>query len=129
MLEPTTDEIERRDAVLGAILTHVREDKAIHLPDFDPSTSIAADSALLTVGAEPNDFCGTAGPFRFQFEGEEDLLHLIVTRIDGGAISPEEGQAVCGFALPGVPHGLVWFRPGEMSQHFYVGHDVLLEGR
>ena len=96
------------------------------LPDFDPETGTASESALLTVGAEPNPYCGTLGPFRYQFEGEEDLLHLIVTRCDGEPLTPEEGQTVAGFVLEGVPPGLVWFRPGDRSQHFFVGHDELL---
>jgi hypothetical protein len=25
-----------------------------------------------------------------------------------------------------VPSALVWLKPGEFSQHFYVGHDELL---
>jgi hypothetical protein len=126
MQQPNSEESVRRDEVMCAIRRHVREDRAVKLPAFDPSTSIAAESALLTVGAEPNPFSGTLGEFRYQFEGEEDLLHLIVTRVSGGALSPEEGQAVAGFVLDGVPPGLVWFRPGDRSQHFYVGHDELL---
>jgi hypothetical protein len=75
---------------------------------------------------EPNPYSGTCGPFRYQFEGEEDLLHLIVTRHDGEPISPREGQEVASFVLEGLPTAMIWLRPGEYSQHFYFGHDELL---
>jgi len=28
--------------------------------------------------------------------------------------------------LKGVPPALIWLKPGEMSVHFYVGHDDLI---
>jgi hypothetical protein len=77
------------------------------------------------VGAEENAFCGNVGPYRYQFEGEEDLLHLIVTRQDKDRLTVEEAQEVAGFLMPGIPAGLVWLKPGEFSQHFWVGHDEL----
>lgn len=80
----------------------------------------------LPAGGEGGPFSGTVGPYRYQFEGEEDLLHLIVTRIDGCPLSAEEGQNVVAFLLPGMPPGLVWIRPGEFSQHFFCGHDDLV---
>lgn len=64
--------------------------------------------------------------YRYQFEGEEDLLHLIVTRIDSGKITPAEGQQVVSFLLPNLPTALLWLKPGEYTQHFYCGHDELL---
>jgi hypothetical protein len=66
------------------------------------------------------------GDFRYQFEGEEDLLHLFVTRLDGSPIDSADGLAVAQFLMPTVPPALVWHKPGEFSQHFYVGHDDLL---
>jgi len=126
MLTPTREETARRDEVMRGILEDIRADNPVRLPDFDPATSIPAESALLTVGAEPNRYSGTIGLYRYQFEGEEDLLHLIVTRTSRDPLTAEEGQAVAGFVLAGVPQGLVWFRPGELSQHFYLGHDELL---
>jgi hypothetical protein len=100
----------------------------IKLPPFDPAIDRPSDRfALLSVGLEDNIFGGTVGPFRYQFEGEEDLLHLIVTRLDSEALSPSEGQAVASFLMPGVSPALIWLRPGEFSQHFYVGHDELVK--
>jgi hypothetical protein len=99
----------------------------IKLPDFDPTVSRGSgDFALTTVGIEPNDFGGRVGPYRYQFEGEEDLLHLIVTRLDGEPLSVEEGRDVAGFLLPEVEPGLLWLRPGQASQHFYLAHDELV---
>ncbi len=110
------------------ILEHVREGKTIKLPKFDPQLSRASEKfALITVGPESDEFSGQVGPYRYQFEGEEDLLHLIVTRVDEGEISAREGQSIAGFVLRGVPPSLIWLRPGEYSQHFYFGHDELLK--
>jgi len=127
MISPTAEEIARRVEVMARILEYVRDDRTIKLPAFDPTLSRPSDRfALLSVGLEPNDFSGSAGPFRYQFEGEEDLLHLIVTGREGQPISAEEGQAVAGFVLRGLPPALIWLRPGEYSQHFYFGHDDLI---
>jgi hypothetical protein len=127
LLEASEAERDRRAAVMGAILEHTRANRTIKLPPFDPSVSEASpEFALQSVGIEPNPFGGTVGRYRYQFEGEEDLLHLIVTRIDGGALGPEEGQAVAAFLFQGVPPALIWLKPGEVSQHFYVGHDDLM---
>ena len=104
----------------------IRNDVTIKLPNFDKNLSKSSpENALLTVGLEPNLFGGTVGPYRYQFEGEEDLLHLIVTRIDIGEISVEEAQDVAEFLLSPVAPALIWLKPGERSQHFYVGHDEL----
>lgn len=126
-LIPSPDEISRRDEVLQIVLTHVREDRRILLPPFDPNLSRPSDQfALQSVGLEPNEFGGTVGEFRYQFEGEEDLLHLIVTRISGSPLTPIEAQEVAAFLLPELPQALMWLKPGEFTQHFYFGHDELL---
>lgn len=99
----------------------------IKLPEFDATRERSDDRfALLNVGLEDNPFCGTLGEFRYQLEGEEDLLHLIVTALESGAeVRPDDARRVASFVLSGVPPALMWFRPGELSGHFYVGHDVL----
>lgn len=117
---PTEAEIKRRDAVMAEIVRCIEGGIRISLPAFDPATPSQA------IGAEDNPFCGTYGEYRYQFEGEEDLLHLIVTRLDGQTLSVEEAQTVARFLMPHVPPGLIWLRPGERSQHFWVGHDELL---
>jgi len=111
------------------VLECIRADRTIKLPQFDPTLSRPSDQfALQSIGLEKNDFGGHLGDYRYQFEGEEDLLHLMVTRADGVSVSTPEGQRVCGFVLNGVPPALIWLKPGEFSQHFYVGHDELLNG-
>ena len=128
MITPTSAECERRDQVVAALVQFVRDDRRIFLPPFDPSISRPSDQfALQSVGLEPNEFGGSVGDFRYQFEGEEDLLHLIVTRSDGNALTPEVGQRVASFILPELPPSLMWLKPGEFTQHFYFGHDELLK--
>lgn len=127
-LTPTEQEIHRRNEVINRLLDHIREDVRIKLPDFDPSKERPSDLyALINVGIEPNQFSGTIGRFRYQFEGEEDLLHLIVTSQDDAGLSTAEGHEVGSFVLQGVPTALIWLRPGSLSQHFYVGHDELIK--
>ncbi len=124
----TEHDAARRDSVMRRVLDYVREGRRVELPPFDPSLSRPTDQfALLSVGLEPNDFSGTAGSFRYQLEGEEDLLHLIVTHADGLPVPVEGGQEVASFLLRGLPTALIWLRPGQMSQHFYFGHDELLK--
>lgn len=127
-LFPTNEEATQRDQVIDQVLSYVREDRRINLPEFDPTISRPSDQfALQSVGLEPNGFGGTIGEFRYQFEGEEDLLHIIVTRTDGASLTPQEGQAVTTFLLPNLPPALMWLKPGEFTQHFYFGHDELLK--
>ena len=108
------------------ILDYISRNQTIRLPDFDPTLSRPSDKfALVSVGLEENAFSGSLGDYRYQFEGEEDLLHLIVTRANQGELTVQEGQWVAGFVLRGVPPALIWLKPGEFSQHFYFGHDEL----
>ena len=127
LISPSTEEGARRRDVMALILECVRENRTIKLPAFDPTLSRPSDRfALLSIGLEANEFSGSAGPYRYQFEGEEDLLHLIVTHREGLPVSTEQGQAVASFVLRGLPMALIWLRPGEYSQHFYFGHDDLI---
>ncbi len=126
-LEPTASELSRRDAVMTAILAAIRENRTIKLPPFDASLSRPSDQvALQSIGLEPNAFSGTVGPFRYQFEGEEDLLHVIVVPQDSGPIRPEDARLVVEFLMPKLSPALIWLKPGEFTQHFYFGHDELL---
>lgn len=123
----TQNELERRNQVVGMVLQFVGENRRIFLPPFDRAISRPSDQfALQSVGLEPNEFGSTVGPFRYQFEGEEDLLHLIVSRVDGKSLTPRDGQEVVHFLLPDFPTSLMWLKPGEFTQHFYFGHDELL---
>jgi hypothetical protein len=126
-IDPTPAEVAQRCQVVETLLDYIREDRRILLPQFDPTSAVPSDQfALQSVGIEANAFGGTVGEFRYQFEGEEDLLHLFITRIDGGRLSPEDAQPVVTFLLPTLPQALLWLKPGEFSQHFYFGHDELL---
>lgn len=127
-IAPTEAEIAQRNRVMSKILDCIRSETRIKLPDFDPNRERPSDQfALINVGLEPNDFGGVLGSFRFQFEGEEDLLHLIITAVGGGPVTTAEAHEVASVVLEGVPPALIWLRPGELSQHFYVGHDELLK--
>jgi len=126
-MHPNPDEKARRDEIIGRVLEYIRADRTIKLPPFDAKLARPDDRyALISVGLEPNDFSGTLGVYRYQFEGEEDLLHLIVTADAGSKITPEEGQSVAGYVLEGLSPAMIWLKPGEYSQHFYFGHDELL---
>ena len=48
-------------------------------------------------------------------------------RLSARPLQPTEAQQVAGFLLEGVPPALIWLKPGEFTQHFYVGHDELIE--
>lgn len=125
--QPTPDEQAFRDDLARRLLTAIQGGETIYLPAFDRERSVASDEqALVTVGVEPNPWGGTVAAFRYQLEGEEDLLHLFVVRQDGSALTPEQAQLVAGFVWAGVPAALIWLKPGRLTQHFYVGHDDLV---
>lgn len=67
------------------------------------------------------------GDFRVQFEGEDDLLHLSITRVDGGRVAHEEAQRVADLFFHAVPKGLIQCRPAEHSVHYYIGHDLFVD--
>ena len=126
-LAPTEAEYAQRNAVMAKILECTRTETRIKLPVFDPSRERPSDQfALINVGLEPNEFGGVLGDYRYQFEGEEDLLHLMITSVSSAPVTTAEAHQVASIVLHGVPSALVWLKPGEYSQHFYVGHDELL---
>ncbi|MBS1715247.1 MAG: hypothetical protein JST30_13015 [Armatimonadetes bacterium] len=124
-MAPGLEEVEMRSSVLEAVLQDVRNGRVIRLPD-PVIDGTASATALHLVGSEPNPYGGMYGPYRYQFEGEDDLLHLFVARSDGDELTPEEGRTVAAWVLETVPPGLVWFKPGRFTQHFYLGHDDLV---
>lgn len=127
-VNPDQGEISRRQSVIKSILEATAENRTIKLPPFDPQLSQPSPTvASVTVGLEPNPYGGIVGELRYQFEGEEDLLHLIVTRLDGNPIAVESARELAAFLFEGVPPALVWLKPGEYSQHFYLGHDDLAQ--
>ncbi len=127
MVKPTSEEIAQRDSIFSRVIEAIKSEVTIKLPPFDSVFSKSSESALLSIVNEPNPFCGFIGEFAYQFEGEEDLLHVFVVRTDGMEISVEDAQWVVAFALPNVPAAFFFVKPGAFSQHFYIGHDFLLE--
>lgn len=69
----------------------------------------------------------TLGEYRVQFEGEDDLLHLSITRVDGGRVSHQEAQALADLFFHDVPKGLVQCHPAEYSVHYYIAHDLFAD--
>ena len=126
-LQLSEAESEMRKRILTRVMDCIHSGTTIKLPPFDESIDRPSDQfALQSVGLEPNEFGGRIGNYRYQFEGEEDLLHLFVCKIDGTELEVSEAQAVCGALLDGVAPALIWLKPGTFSQHFYVGHDELI---
>jgi hypothetical protein len=126
-IEPTEAELLQRDRIICEVLLAIRENRVIKLPEFD-RLAVRNESlfALGAIGESPSPYSGAVGPFRYHFEGEEDLLHLFVIRKDGTSISVEEAQQVASLLYEKVPKALIWLKPGKFSQHFYIGHDELL---
>lgn len=71
-------------------------------------------------------YSAVLGHFRVLFEGEDDLLHLSITRVDGNKISHDDAQRIANLFFQGVPKGLIYARPAEYSVHYYVAHDLLV---
>lgn len=108
-MAPTPAENSQRAQILGAVRQAIVDD--IRIP--------------MVVGSGP--FRGCVGEFTYQFEGEDDLLHLFVERATQEPLSPGEAQDVVSWLLPEFPSSLIWVKPGVHSQHFYLGHDELLK--
>ena len=125
--QPTEQESKRKQLVLGKILEHIESSTTIRLPDFSPDRpSESKDLAMFAVAMEPNEFNGSRGEFQYQFEGEDDLLHLMVLKKNGEAFPPETAQIIAAWLFEGIPPALIWIKPGVRSHHFYVGHDELI---
>lgn len=123
--EFTDSEAFQRKEVLTRILDFIERGERILLPDWDGSPQPLSNYALLNVGREENEFGGKVGPWRYQFEGEDDLLHLMICRLDQAPLPADESRALVSWLLKGVPVGLYWVRHATHSHHFYVGHDIL----
>jgi hypothetical protein len=122
-LKPTEVERARRDEVMDHTLRSIRDNTRIVLPPFQGGEA-GSDFALHRIPR--NDFSGTVGDYRYQLEGEDDLLHLIVLRSDEKELSVQDGRQVATFVFPNIPAAVIWLKPGQFSQHFYLGHDELL---
>lgn len=110
----------RRETVIGNLRERITANVKIALPPMESAQEFALQSPGL------NDYSGEAGDYVYQFEGEDDLLHLVVARKDQAELSVAEAQVVADFLLPHVPRGTIWLKPGTTTQHFYLGHEQLL---
>ncbi len=121
-------ELEQAEAVRKAVLEAIRTNTRIKVPDFDRDAEWAGgEPPLRRIAQTENPFGGQLGPYLYQFEGEEDLLHIFVIRADDGELSVAEGRTVLDVLIPELSPGLVWLKPGVHSQHFYFGHDAWLQ--
>ncbi len=66
------------------------------------------------------------GEYRAQFEGEDDLLHLSITRLDNGPVDWPEARALSALFFAGIPETMIFAKPARCSAHFYLPHDVFL---
>jgi hypothetical protein len=127
VFQPTEQEKQQRNQVIQSLLSCIKDSQPILLPRYDEQKKIAhrlssgLDISLLV----DNSFGGKVQGYFYQIEGEEDLLHLIISKGSAEEITPKESKIVVEFLLKGVPAGLVWIKPGHQSQHFYFGHDDL----
>lgn len=138
-ISPSEGDVQQRDAVLQAIITTLQTSNLILLPR--PSTdggegyrSVPGSNRALSELPAPlpalliqNQYGGQIGPFYYQFESEEDLVHLIVAKTDFSEITVEEARLVVDFVLPFFPAALLWLKPGQLSQHFYFGNTDFLD--
>jgi hypothetical protein len=106
---PTLEEVTERDRILSLI-----------------RQSIARGETIPYLRNGP--YSGTAGEYRYVFEGEEDLLHLLIERRDSASLEGEETRPLARLLLEGVPEAMIWLKPGESAHHYYLGHDLLLAG-
>lgn len=113
MLCPSSEDEQRRDSVVASLLEAIRSNTVIRIPQ--PPAEVSS-----------SEYFGRVGPFEYCFEGEDDLLHVAVTRSDRENFPVEHAQSVISFLLPQLDPGIVWLKPGTWSHHFYFGHDELL---
>ena len=127
VLQPTPEEIAQRDTVLLNLREHIATNRTIRLPNPGPGPDQGPnDIALMALVFRESAFGGSLGAYRYLFEGEDDLLHLLVVRSDGRELTVDDARPVAQFVLPGVAPALVWLKPGKVSQHFYLGHELFL---
>lgn len=122
-MRPSSTDEQRRDEVLGRIREAVCNNQVIRLPR---TAALEGREPLLAMATAEDAYGGGCGDYRYLFEGEDDLLHVVVMRADGAPCSAEEAQRVIAWLLPDVPPGLIWIKPGSQTQHFYLGHDILV---
>lgn len=127
MLRPTPEEQERRQQVLDLVCERIRAAEPILLPPPPAGSDAKSDFALVPIAKSPNAYNGTVGEYIYQFEGEDDLLHIFVVKTADEELELKEAQAVFEFLFPTFPPALSWTKSGTVSHHFYMGHDNLLE--
>ncbi len=99
--------------VLESIVEAIQNNKRISMP--------------VLYSLETSPYEGILEGHQYFFEGEEDLLHLVLTRQDHSKIELNKAMTLARKILDGVPPALIWMKPGQYSCHFYLGHDELLK--
>ncbi len=72
-------------------------------------------------------YATTIGDFKVQFEGEDDLLHLEIVRLDGSTIDILDAKRIADMFFENIPPALIVVKPAEFSAHYYLPHDILLK--
>ncbi len=121
------DEQEHISVVLEKIKEYTLQNKPIRIPRLNcVEKSHGSEMAYLTDWTQISEFAGSIGEYQFLFEGEDDLLHLVILRKDLQPISVEDARRIVEKIMPDVPTAKIWLSPGIFTQHFYVGHDELI---
>lgn len=102
------------EKVLESVLDAIKQNQRICLPNIHLS------------GDQPSDYEGIIDDYHYLFEGEEDLLHLILMKQDKSEIGVDKAIIIARKVLCNVPPALIWMKPAQYSCHFYLGHDDLL---
>ncbi len=123
---PTT-ELNKANSIIEKIKEYTRNNIRITIPRLqtDANTESRAEEAYLTNWTAISEFAGTYGDYQYLFEGEDDLLHLVILRQNLQPLTVEEARVVAEGILPNIPSSKIWLSPGEYTQHFYFGHDEL----
>ncbi|WKZ81350.1 MAG: hypothetical protein QY327_05465 [Fimbriimonadaceae bacterium] len=129
-LSSDNEACRERERVWSALAAYIEENRKVPFPrppDDSPRASFDPTRGFPSPGALTGPFGGVIGEYRFVFEGEDDLLHLLLMRTDGAALERESALEVAEFLTEGVPKSLKWLRLGPTSLSLYLGHDLLLQ--
>lgn len=119
-----------RARVWSALVGYLEDDRKVPFPrppSDPPGATFDPRRGFPSPGVLTGPFGGVIEGHRFVFEGEDDLLHLILMRTDGAPLEREPALEVAEFLTEGVPKSMKWLRLGPTSLSLYLGHDLLLQ--